>query len=213
MESLPPEIIADFRITLNRFSRMVAGIPEKNPGENKAELTALSVEISRCSSCGLSTSGIRSLPSGEIGASIAVLDLDGAITRDADSLELLTRMFQAIDIGRESLYITSVFKCALPSPDSAPETGICTPFLDRELRLCEPVLLCSLGGETTAALTGDTRDISFLHGQKLTTRGLPLFTIRHPRFLLDNPDYKKEAWMDLKTIRDFHTRAANRALS
>lgn len=213
MDTLPPEIIADFRITLNRFSKMVAGIPERDPGEDRAVLAALKVEMSRCSRCALSHSGSRTAPIGNPSAPVVILDLDGMVTRDAEALELLTRMFSAIGIEKESLYISSVYKCSPLNIDEMPQPVVCTGFLDRELQLTSPALLCVLGGEAATALTGDDRDITFLHGRKLSYRSFPLFTIRHPHFLLNNPEYKKEAWADLQIIRDFYNRAAGRVLS
>ena len=213
MDNLPPEVIADFRITLNRFSKMVAGIPERDPGEDRAALAALRVEMNRCSACALARSGHRSEPVGDPAAPVFVLDLDGTVSREPEALELLTRMFTAIGMTKESLYMTSIYKCAPEPGVKRPQPAVCSGFLDRELQICSPVLLCALGGDSAAALTGDDRDIGFLHGRKLSYKGFPLFTIRHPGFLLENPEFKKEAWSDLQIIRDFYTRAAGRVLS
>jgi len=213
MENVPPDIIADFRIILNRFSRMVSGIPEQDPGENRRRLDALCVEIARCTACPLPADGIRLTASGDISASILIVDKNGSLLTSSDARELLYRMFDAINIDKESLYLTTVYKCRPNSPAGPLQPPSCTQFLDRELRLIEPLAICALGEDTAAALSGSFRDMSLIHGQKMSYRGIPLFAIRHPLFLLDNPEYKKETWSDLQIFRNYYRKAACRVLS
>ena len=59
----------------------------------------------------------------------------------------------------------------------------------------------ALGKFAAQTLLRSTAPISKLRGQVFDYRGAVLVPTFHPAFLLRSPDYKREAWEDLKKVR------------
>ena len=120
--------------------------------------------------------------------------------------QLLDKMFAAIDLSEDSLYITNVCNWRPPNnrnPDDA-ELAMCAPFITRHMELFSPKLVVIVGGISLQALTGKT-GIMKTRGrwQELTIGGeqVPAMPLYHPAFLLRRPELKKDAWRDLLAIK------------
>lgn len=119
--------------------------------------------------------------------------------------QLLDQMIEAIGLKREDVYISNVVKCRPPlnrepEPD---EVATCEPFLYRQINVIKPKLVVALGGVATKTLLRTKAPISKLRGRFFDFRGTKLLPTFHPAFLLRSPNMKKEAWEDLKKVRDF----------
>jgi DNA polymerase len=119
--------------------------------------------------------------------------------------QLLDRMIEAIGLKREEVYIANVVLCRPPGnrepePD---EVATCEPFLYRQINVIKPKLVVALGGVATKTLLRTKAPISKLRGRFFDFRGTKLLPTFHPAFLLRSPNMKKEAWEDLKKVRDF----------
>ncbi|MCS6803870.1 MAG: uracil-DNA glycosylase [Acidobacteriota bacterium] len=119
--------------------------------------------------------------------------------------QLLDRMIEAIGMKREDCYIANIVKCRPPGnrepePD---EVATCEPFLYRQIAVIKPRLVVALGATAATTLLGKKIPISKIRGQFLEFRGTKLLPTFHPAFLLRSPGMKKEAWEDLKKVRDF----------
>lgn len=117
--------------------------------------------------------------------------------------QLLTKMIEAIDLRRDQVYIANVIKCRPPNnrnpePD---EVATCEPFLFRQIDAIRPKVIVALGKFAAQALLRSNAPISKLRGQVFDYRGAVLVPTFHPAFLLRRPDYKREAWEDLKKVR------------
>jgi DNA polymerase len=127
---------------------------------------------------------------------------------------LLNAMIKAIGMSRESVYIANIVKChpmidPLHSdqrnndrPPTAEEVNACLPYLDQQIELIKPLVLCSLGASATKALLKTTDGITQLRGQSFSYRGIVLIPTYHPSALLRNPSLKRQSWEDLKKVRD-----------
>ncbi len=118
--------------------------------------------------------------------------------------QLLNKMIAAIDLKREEVYICNVLKCRppdnrVPAPD---EVGRCRPYLEQQIALVKPALVCALGLSATQALLETKTSMASLRGKTFTYRGIPLIPTYHPAALLRNPGLKREAWIDLQRVRD-----------
>lgn len=108
---------------------------------------------------------------------------------------LLDQLLAGIGITREEVFIANVVKCRPPDnrdPASA-EIEACRSYLERQVQLIEPRLVCTLGNFATKLLSGDPTGITKVHGAaKRTEIGasqvtlLPLF---HPAAALRSPKY------------------------
>ncbi len=111
--------------------------------------------------------------------------------------QLLDKMIGAMGLAREQVFICNVVKCRPPG-NRAPEPeemAACLPFLEAQLGVLRPKVICLLGAtplKTLLGLSGITR----LHGQRQEWRGIPVIPSFHPAYLLRNPEAKKPAWED-----------------
>ena len=118
--------------------------------------------------------------------------------------QLLNKMIAAIDMKREEVYICNVLKCRppdnrVPAPD---EVEQCRGYLERQIALVRPVLICALGLSAAQALLGTKASMGSMRGKTFQVAGVPLIPTYHPAALLRNPSLKREAWVDLQRVRD-----------
>jgi uracil-DNA glycosylase len=118
--------------------------------------------------------------------------------------QLLNKMIAAIDLKREEVYICNVLKCRppdnrVPAPD---EVERCRPYLEQQIALVKPAIVCALGLSATQALLETKASMASMRGKTFTYRGIPLIPTYHPAALLRNPGLKREAWNDLQRVRD-----------
>ncbi|WP_299025001.1 uracil-DNA glycosylase [uncultured Sulfitobacter sp.] len=121
--------------------------------------------------------------------------------------QLLDRMFDAIGMGRNNpaapLYITNILPWRPPhNRDPKPEEiAMMQPFLMRHIALADPKVLVVMGNWACQALLAK-RGITRLRGQWTTAVDKPALPMFHPAYLLRNPPAKREAWVDLLSLRN-----------
>jgi len=118
--------------------------------------------------------------------------------------QLLDKMIAAIQLRRDEVYICNVLKCRppenrTPAPD---EVEQCLPYLEQQLALVRPSLICALGLSAVQALLKTKSSMASLRGRTFEYRGIPLIPTYHPAALLRNPGLKREAWEDMQRVRD-----------
>lgn len=122
--------------------------------------------------------------------------------------QLLDRMFAAIDMSRESdFYITNVLPWRPPGnrkPTDA-ECDMCLPFLKRHIELINPDMIILIGGTSASTILNIKSGITKLRGKwneyKIGEKSIPSIPIFHPAYLLRQPQFKKQAWHDLLSIK------------
>ena len=117
--------------------------------------------------------------------------------------QLLTKMIEAMGLRREDVYICNVLKDRPPgnrTPEPA-EMEACVPFLERQLAIIRPKVICVLGAIAAKALIGPHVAITKIRGSVLDYRGILLVPTFHPAYLLRNPPAKREVWQDLKRVK------------
>lgn len=117
--------------------------------------------------------------------------------------QLLDRMFDAIGLSRtKSLYITNVLPWRPPqNRDPRPEEiAMMVPFLERHVALVQPEFLILMGNHSCQAVLGK-RGITRLRGQWETALERPVLPMFHPAYLLRQPQFKREAWADLLSLK------------
>ncbi|MEM6940308.1 MAG: uracil-DNA glycosylase [Pseudomonadota bacterium] len=120
--------------------------------------------------------------------------------------QLLDKMLDAIDLGRARadapVYITNVLPWRPPqNRDPKPaEIAMMKPFLLRHIELAAPEVLLIVGNWSCQALLGK-RGITRLRGTWTEAAGRPALPIFHPAYLLRAPEFKREAWADLLSLK------------
>jgi DNA polymerase len=176
------------------------------------DLPGLSKVVSTCQLCELCKTRTQTVFAD--GAATARLVLVGeAPGRDEDlqglpfvgrAGQLLNKMLAAIDLKREEVYICNVLKCRPPDnrtplPD---EVERCRPYLEQQIALVKPALICALGLSAAQALLRTKASMTSMRGRTFEYLGIPLIPTYHPAALLRNPNLKRDAWVDLQRIRD-----------
>ena len=117
--------------------------------------------------------------------------------------QLLTKIIQAINMTREQVYITNILKCRPPN-NRNPETEEiekCYPFLQQQIKVIQPQIICALGAFAAQTLLQTKTPIGRLRG-----RGHPfnkhslVIPTYHPAFLLRNPNKKRDVWEDMQLV-------------
>lgn len=120
--------------------------------------------------------------------------------------QLLDRMLAAIDMGRDRadapVYIANVLPWRPPqNRDPKPdEIAMMKPFLLRHIALAQPEVLVIVGNWSCQALLGK-RGITRLRGEWTQAAGMPALPMFHPAYLLRSPEFKREAWADLLSLK------------
>jgi DNA polymerase len=121
--------------------------------------------------------------------------------------KLLDRMLAAIGIDRTQVYIANIVPWRPPgNRDPSPhESAICLPFIRRQIELCNPDILVSLGKPSMQTLLGLKEPITRARGRwvKFDTgaREIRAMATFHPAFLLRSPLQKRFAWKDFLAIK------------
>lgn len=121
---------------------------------------------------------------------------------------LLNRMLAAINQARVSSYICNVIKCIPPGERnfSVEEIEDCRPILLRQILVVQPKVIVAFGALAAQTLLRSKKTISELRGQsfkyKLNDLEATLIPTFNPAYLLRVAEKKREAWEDLKLVRE-----------
>ena len=128
--------------------------------------------------------------------------------------QLLDLMVKSIGLdrgglGRGGFYITNIVFWRPPGNrnPTTNEIAACLPFLERHIELVDPGIIVPLGGPAAKTLLGRTEGITRLRGKWVTyatanmVRPVPVMPFFHPAYLLRSPNHKREAWADLRAIK------------
>jgi uracil-DNA glycosylase family 4 len=117
--------------------------------------------------------------------------------------------FFCIDVEETHNFVTAggvVHNCRPPeNRDPQPEEiETCRPYLERQVQLIEPKVICTLGNFSTKLLTGSPQGITRVHGhpqeRELGGRTVKLFPIFHPAAALRTPRVKEELREDFAKL-------------
>jgi len=187
----------------------------QQPGEIRLQLENLKKKIAEIDACDLKNHANQLVFSdGNFRSKIMLVGEGPGQKEDeigkpfmGDAGKLLNKMLAAIDIKRESIYITNVVNYRPPNnrkPTTA-EINKYSKFLYEHISIINPKILIIMGGTAMEALIGNNFKISKERGiwKDVIIKGKTYLSIVtfHPAYLLRQPDQKKYSWIDLKEIR------------
>lgn len=116
--------------------------------------------------------------------------------------QLLTRIINAMHLNRDMVYICNILKCRppdnrRPEPD---EMAQCFGYLETQLDIIKPDIICTLGSTASQALLNMKTSITRMRGRFYDYKGIPVMPTFHPSYLLRNESKKKEVWQDMQMI-------------
>jgi DNA polymerase len=107
--------------------------------------------------------------------------------------KLLDKLLAEIDLTRDDVFVANVLKCRPPdNRDPHPnEIEACRSYLEKQIELIEPIVICTLGNFSTKLLRADTTGISRLHGRAeealIGPHAVRLYPLYHPAAALYTP--------------------------
>ena len=119
--------------------------------------------------------------------------------------QLLDKIIAAIGLKRDECYIANVVKCRPPGnrTPERDEVATCEQFLFRQLAFIKPQVIVALGSPAFQCLLRTKDTITRSRGQWRDWSGIKVMPTFHPAYLLRSPDKKREAWEDMKKVRDY----------
>ena len=193
-----------------RAAAAAPGSPAAAQPSGKAQrLARLAEAVAACQACPLYR--VRTRPVVSDGSGEARLMFVGEAPGREEDLQgkpfvgaagqLLTRMIQAMGLRRDDVYICNVLKDRPPGNRTPlpEEMEACLPFLEEQVAIIQPAVICTLGAVATKALLGPYISITKVRGEVREYRGIPVVPTFHPAYLLRNPPAKKFVWADLQT--------------
>lgn len=192
----------------------------------REQLDAVAAEIRACDKCSLGRMRTHAVPGeGPYDADIMFIGEGPGYYEDqqgrpfvGQSGHLLEHLLATINLTREQVFITNVVKCRPPNNrDPLPlEIETCTPYLDRQIELIDPLVIVTLGRFSMAQFFPANARITRIHGQPMPYDGRVILPMFHPAAALRNPQWQQDMVDDfaripglLQEIRD--TRAAEEA--
>jgi DNA polymerase len=126
--------------------------------------------------------------------------------------ELLTKIINAMGLGRDDIYIANVLKCRPDMPPNAPgnrpptaeEMQRCLPYLREQIAIIQPRILVALGKTAMTGLTGTDEAMGAMRGRWFTFENIPLLATYHPSYLLRNGSNteKRKVWEDMMLVME-----------
>ena len=109
-----------------------------------------------------------------------------------ESGQLLTRIIEAIKLQRSQVYLTTAVKCISPQGDPGDDAlEACLPFLQRQIEIIEPDIICALGPIAARILQDPGARSVPSRGTFHRMGSILVMPTHHPELLLSRPELKK----------------------
>ena len=120
--------------------------------------------------------------------------------------KLLDKILKAIGLSRtDNVYLTNVLKCRTPNNRDPllSEVINCNSYLLKQIEIIKPKIIVALGKVAGKSLLNKDLSLKKLRSQFYEFNSIPLKVTYHPQALLNDPDFKRNAWEDFQDVRDF----------
>jgi len=214
------DIIDHVRSIIN--SQILSGISDINyisstdtMSSNKNDnLDSITEDVNRCKKCGLGGGDtIKVVGMGKPNTRLVIVGTmpKTELNKDChpfgkEAGDLLNRMIKAIDIEPSIVYICNILKCSTPfkKEPSIEEITACKGFLKRQIEVIAPEFILAMGDYAAGFFVNNinTACVNDLRDSVYQYENAQVIITHHPDFLISSPQHKKEAWEDLKTLKN-----------
>ncbi len=181
------------------------------------DLESLGRKVSTCTRCTLSEGRTKTVfGSGDPKSRIIFIGEAPGRDEDLQGLpfvgragKLLTKILASVGFSRDDVYITNILKCRPPGnrdPNEG-ESKACEPYLRKQLELIDPVLIVAMGRVAGVNLLKRNVSLSMLRQGIHYYDDTKVIVMYHPAALLRNPNLKRDAWEDIKRVREVYEEA------
>jgi len=190
-------------------------------GSAESIVRALNEKIMACTLCGLSQTRHLAVPGeGLTSAKIMFIGEGPGRQEDLDGRpfvgragKFLDECLQSIGLEREQVFITNIVKCR-PSEKSgnwvkdrkpvADEIAACAPYLDSQIELIEPEIICTLGDTARSEIFkrfGIEEDtIGHVHGRLFLAGRVKVMPLYHPAAALYDNTLHQIIMIDFQSL-------------
>jgi uracil-DNA glycosylase family 4 len=179
--------------------------------QSKDLLEKISGEVIVCKKCRLCETRRKAVP-GEGSQTSKVIFIGEAPGEQEDiqgrpfvgsAGKLLTELLISIGIEREAVYITNIVKCRPPNnrPPRKDEAAACRAYLNRQIALIQPKVVCPMGNSAIHALIESEDPVTELHGIPFEVGAVTYFPMYHPAAALYTFSLRKVMEEDFKKLR------------
>jgi uracil-DNA glycosylase family 4 len=189
----------------------------EDPAFQLETLHELAAMVASCRRCPLYATATNPVPgTGNPNADLMIVGEAPGANEDAQGVpfvgqagQLLTKIIEAIKLGRDDVFIANVLKHRPPGNRNPlpEEVTACSPYLVRQIELVRPKVILALGTFAAQTLLETKLTIGKLRGQVHRYYGVPLIVTYHPAALLRNPAWKRPTWEDVQLARRILDRA------
>ena len=188
-------------------------------GEKEENLEKIKTEVLKCRKCGLwKTRTNIVFGEGDVAARIMMVSEAPGYNEDKTGRpfcgaagKILDELLDSVGIKREDIYIANILKDRPPSNRNPKpeEIRACTPYLERQIEIIKPKIICSLGNFSTAfilekyGLKSQIQGISKIHGKVFEVKNLKIIPLYHPAAATYNPNMKEILKKDFQILRNF----------
>jgi len=187
--------------------------------KTEKRLDDLHNEIVHCTKCRLAKTRTRAVPGeGSVDARLMFIGEGPGRTEDQTGRpfvgragKLLDETLEDIGLQRSQVFIANVVKCRPVSPEgrdrkpAEDEISMCTPYLEKQLDIIEPTVICTLGDTATACILHkhglEPGMISKIHGKTFITERFKIVPMYHPAAALYANELREAVRRDFKKLQ------------
>jgi len=127
--------------------------------------------------------------------------------------EILDELLNSVSIKRQDIYICNILKCKPPlnRDPEIKEIKACSPYLERQIKIIKPKIICSLGRYSMQflmkkfGLADKIEQISKIHGSlfeiEIGSEKLKFVAFYHPAVATYNPNMKETLKKDFQILK------------
>ncbi|MDQ4101877.1 MAG: uracil-DNA glycosylase [Thermoproteota archaeon] len=177
--------------------------------KHKDSLEKIAEDVRGCPLCKLARTRKNAVP-GEGQISAKVMFIGEAPGRNEDEKgkpfvgaagRILDNLLRKAGIERSQVFITNIVKCRPPNNRVPEEDELiaCRPYLDRQIALIKPKVICILGRTAYSSILGGS-SISANRGKIIERSGQKYFSTFHPAAVIYNKSLRSTLEADLKKL-------------
>jgi len=129
--------------------------------------------------------------------------------------KILDKLLESVGIERKDIYIANILKCRPPNNRNpkTEEIFACVPYLEKQIEIIKPRLICPLGNYSTAfilekyGLKDEIQGISKIHGKLFKAKASfgkkEIIPFYHPAVAVYNANMKEILEKDFQILKSF----------
>jgi DNA polymerase len=177
--------------------------------ERASKLAEIAAQVKVCTLCDLHRGRKNAVPgAGDPHAEIMFIGEGPGFNEDQQGLpfvgrsgDYLVKLLKLIGLTRDQVFIGNVVKCRPPeNRDPLPiEIATCKDYLDRQVALIDPLMICTLGRFSMARYFPNAK-ITQVHGKAKLENGRLYYPLFHPAAVLRSPSLEPQMEADFRRI-------------